>query len=106
MNTLEARFRLRIRVHPNGCWEWLGCKDKDGYGRVKLFGKNRQVHIVIWELLVGPLTPGMSLDHLKDGRGPCKMRSCCNPEHMEEVSRSENSRRVHLDRQYRASITA
>jgi hypothetical protein len=37
--------------------------------------------------LVGPIPAGLDLDHL------CLNRRCCNPEHVEPVTRSENVRR-------------
>ena len=96
---LELRFRSKIEIHPEtGCWFWLGSIDRYGYGRVKMFGKNRQAHAAIYELLVEPVPLGMTLDHLKGDRGPCRFRHCVCPEHLEVVSRSENARRVHIDK--------
>lgn len=73
------------------CWEWKGaiCPGT-GYGHVGL-GRRTDgvgvVHRVVYELLVGPIPPGMDLDHL------CRNRACCNPDHLEPVTRSVNNRR-------------
>ena len=71
-------------VRSDGCWEWTGRKDRDGYG---LYG-NRRAHRVVYEALVGPIPEGMTLDHL------CFNRSCVKPEHLEPVTQAENYRRV------------
>ena len=95
-----ARIQSKIQVDPQtGCWLYVGCVDKDGYARMKVEGKNRQAHVVCWEEHTGrKLAPGMTLDHLKGSRGPCRHRRCVCPDHLEEVTRSENSRRVHVDK--------
>jgi hypothetical protein len=42
------------------------------------------VHRVVWEILVGPIPAGADMDHL------CRVRACCNPDHLEPVSRAVN----------------
>ena len=81
---VEHRIWSKIRKRPNGCWEWIGAKNSGGYGSIKDSGKNRKTHRVMWEIQVGGLTPGLTLDHL------CRNRTCCNPDHLEEVSLKEN----------------
>jgi hypothetical protein len=44
-------------------------------------------HRVAYELFKGPIPAGMDLDHL------CRVRCCCNPDHLEPVTRKENLRR-------------
>lgn len=68
----------------NGCWPWLGHIDRKGYGRA---GKRGPAYRAVYELLVGPIPPGMTLDHL------CYVTRCVNPGHLEVVTQSENSRR-------------
>ncbi len=31
---VEARLKFHARVQPNGCIEWSGFRDKDGYGKI------------------------------------------------------------------------
>jgi hypothetical protein len=71
------------------CWHWTAGKSH-GYGR---FGSKRygcrkgqttMAHRIAYELLVGPIPEGMTLDHL------CRDRGCCNPDHLEPVTLREN----------------
>jgi len=67
------------------CWLWLAAKS-DGYGKISTAAPRRtlRAHRVAYELLVGPVPDGLQLDHL------CRNRACCNPAHMEPVTRREN----------------
>jgi hypothetical protein len=73
-------------IAPNGCWEWEGSKWK-GYGRINVDGRPRGAHRVLYEAIVGPIPPGLTLDHL------CRNRSCVNPDHLEPVSMRVNTLR-------------
>lgn len=68
------------------CWEWTACKGK-GYGLVHFEGKLRVAHRVVYQLLVGKIPEGLTLDHL------CRNRSCVNPEHLEPVTQKVNTLR-------------
>lgn len=67
----------------NGCWEWLGLKYSNGYGRFN----GTSSHRLSYESHIGPIFKGMDIDHL------CRNRACCNPDHLEPVTRQENLRR-------------
>lgn len=85
----------RITTDPaSGCWLWTGPLDRDGYGTVYADGKTRRVHRYVYEQLVGPIGARQVLDHLKDDRGPCKHRHCCNPAHLQPVTVEVNAKRV------------
>lgn len=70
------------------CWLWTGQLDISGYGQILRNGKLFKTHRVAYELLVGPIPEGLTLDHVKD-RG-CQHRSCCNPAHLEPVTNRVN----------------
>ena len=78
---------LRVFVGPSGCMEWSGAISDGGYGVVRLNGKTRYVHRVVYEAFVGPILPGLHIDHL------CRNRKCCNPDHLDVVTPKENARR-------------
>lgn len=67
-----------------GCWLWRGYVGKDGYGQVRFERQSYRIHRVIYAALVGPILPGLTLDHL------CRNRACVNPAHLEIVSKGEN----------------
>ena len=99
---LAERFWEKVdrSAGPDGCWLWLGCK-KRGYGVVWVDGGRRAgiAHRVAYELLVGPIPRGLTLDHyrLNDGprKAPCS-KACVNPAHLEPVTSEENARRAPL----------
>lgn len=71
-------------VDENGCWQWTGYIAPDGYVAFWHEGTNRRAHRVSYELHVGPIPEGLTLDHL------CRNRACVNPAHLEPVSLGEN----------------
>lgn len=83
MRSLTRRCFDKLTI-PYGCWDWTGTKTDDGYGRVHTDAGMRVAHRVIYELLVGEIPEGHDLDHL------CRNRACCNPQHLEPVTRREN----------------
>jgi len=73
---------------PHSCWVWTGYKTKAGYGQLpRRVGSTSYAHRFSYTSLVGPIPPGMTVDHL------CKCTSCVNPAHMEVVTRGENAKR-------------
>jgi hypothetical protein len=72
---------------PGECWPWLGQKDEKGYGQVRESNRRSRslmAHRVVYELLVGLIPEGLTLDHL------CRVRHCVNPAHLEPVTNREN----------------
>ena len=112
MNPNEsARFRRLARPQANGCWMWTGEGGRDGYGMFRPGpGQPRyMVHRWSYEQHVGPIPEGMQIDHkchTEDTSCPggtdCHHRRCCNPDHLEPVTASENTMR---QRQYARSRT-
>lgn len=85
--THERRFWVKVQCGGNDdCWPWLAAVDTHGYGRFKL-GTNRKAHRVSYEMAVGPIPPGMTIDHL------CERKDCVNPAHLEPVPEHVNRTR-------------
>jgi hypothetical protein len=88
---LPERVRRKIRRYRGSlatpCWIWGGA-ERHGYAAIWANGAVRIGHRFIYELLAGPIRPGLTLDHL------CRRTFCVNPEHLEQVTREENLRRA------------
>src|SRR3954468_18429534 len=67
------------------CWNWTGYTLSSGYGRFRGRRAGNDTaskvlaHRFSYELLIGPIPPGLVLDHL------CRNTSCVNPAHLEPV---------------------
>ena len=75
----------RIDPQPlSGCWLWTGPFAGDGY---PTYGRRDYAHRLAYELWVGPIPKGLTLDHL------CRTPGCIRPDHLEPVTLGENIRR-------------
>lgn len=66
------------------CWPWLGGKNQDGYGVLRLNGQVRYAFHVAYELCWGALPVGLVRRHR------CNWRVCCNPFHLVAGTQREN----------------
>lgn len=91
----HGRILAQIRAHSapqsNGCIEWVGPKDRHGYGKIKISVDSSRrwtgTHRAAWLAQRGPIPQDMVIDHL------CRNRACANVEHMEVVTVSLNTAR-------------
>ncbi len=74
-----STFWSRTRKTTSGCLEWLGWKDRLGYGRVYFSGRSEMAHRFALRLLKRTVPRRLTVDHL------CRNTSCVNPEHLEVV---------------------
>lgn len=80
-NELEG-FHLRCVADDLGeCIIWIGLHTTHGYG----LWQKRGAHRVAYEHWIGPIPPGLVIDHL------CRMRPCVNPYHLRAVTSRENT---------------
>ncbi len=77
VKSLEGRFNAKVgKLDENGCKEWTGWKNKDGYGKFSINNKYRFAHRVMWEISYGPIPKGFCVLH------KCDNSSCVNLEHL------------------------
>ncbi len=97
-----AEQRLWPKVDKNGplpkhkpelgsCWLWTGYRRIDGYGEVhhgttKEDRVKMRVHILAYELLIGPVADGLELHHR------CENPACVNPTHLQPLTKSAHTR--------------
>ena len=82
------RFASKLKPDlETGCLLWTAYTMQNGYGQFGMGGKTVLAHRTAYEHWVGRIPTGLVLDHL------CRVRSCCNPDHLEPVTNAENIRR-------------
>jgi len=85
---LAERFWEKVDASdPDRCWPWTGHLARNGYGRFSVGGKPEEAHRVAYELSIGAIPLGYTIDHL------CRVRHCENPKHLQAVTSDENRRR-------------
>lgn len=83
------------RGYTTKCWVWQKSINNRGYGVAYFKGGRGYAHRVYYERARGPIPDGLVVDHL------CRVRACCNPDHLEVVTMTENLQRGH----HRANLT-
>lgn len=96
-----------IEVSATGCW-LLDYGLVGGYPRVTIGSRRRRIHQLLWELLRGPIPPGLLLRHT------CDVRRCVNPAHLvlgthqdnmdDMVSRGRTTRGRTLSAEHRRKV--
>lgn len=84
---LRRRIAAQVEIDEGGCWIWRGYVKPNGYGTLAIARHPYYVHRLSYEAHVGPIPEGLEIDHL------CRVRACCNPDHLEPVTHAENGRR-------------
>ncbi len=90
---LPQRFWNKVAKAENGCWNWTGFRDKDGYGRFRVgsqkagTARSAFAHRFAYETLVGLIPEGLEPDHT------CHNPACVNPDHLEAVTHKLNCQR-------------
>jgi len=82
----DPRILVQDQGFESPCWIWLLSRNAGGYGRAA-DGKGgvKLAHCLAWEKENGrPKPEGLDLDHI------CRVKECCNPDHLEPVTRREN----------------
>ena len=68
---------------PQGAWEWMGKRDKAGYG----IWKGLLVHRIMYYIAHGELPAhGRVVAHM------CFVKHCVNPRHLQDCTKGQNNR--------------
>ena len=82
------RFTAKVDYASSECWLWTGFISEWGYGLFRFEGRMLGAHRFSYAHYKGPLIKGMVIDHL------CHVRHCCNPDHLEQITKAQNNLRV------------
>lgn len=87
-NDIDALWNQIVK---NDCWNWIGrISPFTGYGMWSWKSRTHNVHRFVYELLRGPIPKGLECHHT------CHVRTCCNPDHIELLTRAEHRKLVRI----------
>ena len=95
-----AALKRHCRVDKYGCWVWKR-HIKRGYSYLRLDHEGvrfNTAHRLAYYLVHGPIPGTLSIHHI------CANTKCCNPEHLQLLTMTENNSEMMERRRYRETI--
>lgn len=78
-------YKFIDKKGEDDCWEFIGCRNSDGYGRIGTTpSKNESAHRIIYKLEKGDIPKGNVVMHT------CDNPPCCNPKHLILGTQNDN----------------
>lgn len=87
-----SRFwdKVDLSWHPDGCWEWTGALDEDGYGHLVIEGRGFSSNRAAWTLFKGVVPADLCVCHT------CDNPRCVNLDHLWLGTAGENNTDRHI----------
>lgn len=100
---IEKRFwKYTEKLTDSECWNWLGSKQTNGYGRITTTIEGTQYFIVAsrlsWEIHYGKIPINALVCHT------CDNPSCVNPNHLFLGTHSDNTKDMHQKKRHRIDV--
>lgn len=77
-------FWIKVKKVPGSCWEWIGGRSVQGYGKWTFADRTVVAHRFSWQIVNGPIPKGAMILH------SCDNPPCVNPSHLRLGSHREN----------------
>ncbi len=78
--------QISTEDHIDNCWIWVGHRNKQGYGRLRVKRKDWVSHRYSWTIYNGDILSGLCILHR------CDNPPCCNPDHLFIGTHQDNSK--------------